>query len=157
METEQASYGQWRQTIVVYQQKQTKKESKVVTDNPSYFQAEAQDAGDDYIIGVLWVSYRKSNRKERNMFDDRNYIVKHFDGVCLRYWPKGKEDDECRWGYLVDVLPLGDHEYLIGFDENYSTKEEATYIEYYFLSDIKIARSASDQEDTKKDKEDFRW
>lgn len=91
------------------------------------------------------------------MFDDRNYIVKHFDGVCLRYWPKGKEDDECRWGYLVDVLPLGDHEYLIGFDENYSTKEEATYIEYYFLSDIKIARSASDQEDTKKDKEDFRW
>lgn len=41
METEQASYGQWRQTIVVYQQKQIKKESKVVTDNPSYFQAEA--------------------------------------------------------------------------------------------------------------------
>lgn len=51
-------------------------------------------------------------------------------------------DEECSYGYIVEVVDLG-YDWLIGI----SADLEADYIEYYQLKDIVLACSDRDQEE----------
>lgn len=88
----------------------------------------------------------------------REFFEKHKNTV-FRYWqrkrmwtPYDQEckdpyqlefgDDECSYGYIVEVIDLG-YDWLIGI----SSELDAGYIEYYKLNDIELAYCDSDQED----------
>ena len=51
-------------------------------------------------------------------------------------------DEECSYGYIVEVVNLG-YDWLIGI----SSDLESNYIEYYKFNDIELAYCASDQEE----------
>lgn len=90
----------------------------------------------------------------------KDFIEKHKNTV-FRYWERKRMwtpydmeckdpyqleygDEECSYGYLVEVADLGT-DWLVGISES----QEASYVEYYRLSDIALAYSASDQEEEK--------
>ena len=87
----------------------------------------------------------------------REFIEKHKNTV-FRYWQRKRMwtphdleckdpnqlefgDDECSYGYIVEVADLG-YDWLIGI----ASELDAGYIEYYKLNDIELAYSDSDQE-----------
>ena len=49
-------------------------------------------------------------------------------------------DEECSHGYIVEIVDLG-YDWLIGISESL----DATYVEYFKLSDIELAFSDTDQ------------
>ena len=65
-----------------------------------------------------------------------------YDQECKDPYQLEFGDDECSYGYIVEVVDLG-YDWLIGI----SPDSEANYIEYYKLNDIELAYAANDQEE----------
>ena len=72
---------------------------------------------------------------------ERKRMWTPYDMECKDPYQLEYGDNECLYGYIVEVVDLG-ADWLIGFSEN----QEGSYIEYYKLNDIAIAYSDSDQE-----------
>ena len=64
-----------------------------------------------------------------------------YDMECKDPYQLEYGDDECSYGYIVEVVDLG-YDWLVGI----SSDLDADYIEYYNLNDIVLAYSDSDQE-----------
>ena len=90
----------------------------------------------------------------------RDYLKEHYDGKLFRYWLRKVnytpyewdkkfpdqsylENDECSYGYIVDVIDLG-YDYLLGITED---SKEKDYVSFHRLSEIDLAYSESDQEE----------
>ena len=82
--------------------------------------------------------------------EHKNDVLRYWE--CKRMWtpydmeckdPYQSEyvNDECSFGYMVEIYDLG-NDWLIGFSSN----KESKYVEYLKLSNIAIAYSAIDQE-----------
>lgn len=52
------------------------------------------------------------------------------------------EDEECSYGYIVDVADLG-YDWLIGISED---SADLDYVQYYKLSELDLAISERDQD-----------
>lgn len=88
----------------------------------------------------------------------KKFIKKH-KNTLFRYWERKRMwtpydieckdpdqveygDEECFYGYFVDLVDLG-YDWLIGISDDL----EADYISYYKLNDLEFAYCASDQQE----------
>jgi hypothetical protein len=88
----------------------------------------------------------------------KEFFEKHKNTV-FRYWERKRMwtpydmeakdpyqleygDEECNYGYIVEVINLG-FDWLLGLSES----PEGSYVEYFKLNDIALAYSDSDQEE----------
>ena len=65
-----------------------------------------------------------------------------YDMECKNPYQLEISDEECSYGYIVEVVDLG-YDWLIGI----SADLEADYFEYFKLNDIELAYSDTDQEE----------
>ena len=72
----------------------------------------------------------------------RKRIWTPYDLECKDPYQSEYVDDECSYGYIIEVVDLG-YDWLIGIAESL----EARYIEYHKLNDIELAYSVSDQDE----------
>ena len=64
-----------------------------------------------------------------------------YDLECKDPYQLEYGDNECSYGYIIEVTDLG-YDWLIGI----SSEQDAGYIEYFKLNDIELAYCNSDQE-----------
>ena len=73
---------------------------------------------------------------------ERKRMWTPYDIECKDPYQTDYGDIECSYGYIVELYDIG-NDWLIGI----SGDQDASYVEYYKLSDIAFAYSDSDQED----------